>query len=184
LFGRDDHQARSHTNTRRWVYCLPNYTTTDNNATEKDDLTTKDTPPPSSLSSGVELTAETTAGNGEEVSQQLVNTDSTVIQHPLDVDNKENDSIVDSLKDVENQPVIQHTAKDEGERGGVQQAQSESILQTEPAINSSTTCSTILETSSPTNSFNQTLQQLLGLNEIKIALAQQGQLGQVKKASA
>jgi hypothetical protein len=39
-------KRRSKTDARRWVYCLPAYTTNDNHTTEKLDLTTKDTPPP------------------------------------------------------------------------------------------------------------------------------------------
>jgi hypothetical protein len=75
----------------------------------------------------------------------------------INVDFKENESTVDEAKNTETQEFIQHTTKDEGERGCVEQEQSENILQTEPAINSSSTCSTILETSSPINLFNQTL---------------------------
>jgi thioester reductase-like protein len=79
-------KRRSKTDARRWVYCLPLHTTHDENTTKEDGLTTKDTPPPTSFSSGVKLTAETTTGNELEFSQQLFNTYSTTIQHPEMVD--------------------------------------------------------------------------------------------------
>jgi hypothetical protein len=63
----------------------------------------------------------------------------------------------DGAIDSEPQEFIQHTSRKEGERGFVEQAKSQNILQTEPARNSSTTCSTQIETSFPTGSFNQIL---------------------------
>jgi hypothetical protein len=149
-------KRRSKTDARRWVYCLPYHTTDDDNTTKEDGLTTKDTPPPTYFSSRVELMAETISQKELELSQHLVNTNSTVIQHPQNVDKTENDSIVDSVKDVENQQLIQHTTKDEGERGCVEQTQSEDILQTEQTVNSSTTTE---KTSFQTNSLASTSQQ-------------------------
>jgi hypothetical protein len=104
----------------------------------------------------VELNTETTTGKEIEVSQQLFNTHSTVIQHPLDVSSRENDSIVDSVKNTEAQQVIQPTTKDEGERVGVEQLQSDDVLQADQSANSSTTTES---TSFQTNSLNSTSQQ-------------------------
>jgi hypothetical protein len=140
-------KRRSRTDARRWVYCLPYHTTDEDNATNEDGLTTKDTPPPTSFSSCVDLTAETTTGKEDEVSQQLFNTHSTTIQHPEIVDPTENDSILHEAIDTEAQQVIQHTTKDEGERGVVEQVKLDNVLQTEPARNSFTTGSTHLENS-------------------------------------
>jgi hypothetical protein len=123
-------KRRSKTDARRWVYCLPNYTTDEGNTTKQEDSTSLDTPPPSSFSGRVELIPENTTGKEVEVSQQLFNTHSTTIQHPEIVDKTENDSILHEAIDTEAQPVIQHTTKDEGERGVVEQEQSVDVLQT------------------------------------------------------
>jgi hypothetical protein len=150
-------KRRSHTDARRWVYCLPCHTTDEDNATNEDGLTTKDTPPPSSFSSGVELMSETTTGKEDEVSQQLFNINSTVSQQPEWVDWAENAQTVDEARNTEAKEISQHIPKDEGERGVVEQVKIDNVLQTEPARNSSTTGSTHLKTFSPTNPFNQSL---------------------------
>jgi hypothetical protein len=64
-------KRRSKTDARRWVYCLPCYTTSEENTTKEDGLTTKDTPPPTYFSSRVELMAETITEKELELSQQL-----------------------------------------------------------------------------------------------------------------
>jgi KaiC/GvpD/RAD55 family RecA-like ATPase len=151
-------KRRSKTDARRWVYCLPKHTTNDDNTTKEDSLIIKDTPPPTYFSSGVDLTAETTTGKELEFSQQLFNINSTTIQHPEIVDFKENESTVDEAKDTEPQEFIQHTAKDEGERGCVEQAQLDGVLQTEQISNSPTTCSTHPQTSTQHKSFQEKYQ--------------------------
>jgi hypothetical protein len=98
--------------------------------------------------------SENTTGKELEISQHLVNTNSTVIQQPSNVDFKENESTVDETKNTEAQGFIQHTTKDKGERVDVEQAQLDGVLQTEPAINFSSTCSTHIETSSHSNPLN------------------------------
>jgi hypothetical protein len=135
---------------------LPTYTTNDSHTTEKVDLTTKDTPPPTSFSSHVELTTETTTGNELEFSQQLFNTYSTVSQQPEIVDFQENVSTVDKAKNTETKEFIQHTTKEEGERVGVEQEQFDDVLQNQQRVNLSPTTE---KTSSPTNSLNSTSQQ-------------------------
>jgi hypothetical protein len=81
----------------------------------------------------VELTAERIAGEELDFSQQQFNTNSTTIQQPENVEWKENESIVDVVKDTKNQPVSQHTPREEGERGGVEQTQLGDILQIAPS---------------------------------------------------
>ena len=142
-------KRRSTTNTRRWVYCLPIHTTSEEDTTDIENSTAIDTPPPSYFSSCVNLTAENITVTEEKLSQQQFNTYSTSIQQLEHVDNQENDSIVDALKDTEVQPVIQQTTRQEGERGYVEQTQLGNILQTEQMVNSSTTKK---ETSSQSNS--------------------------------
>jgi hypothetical protein len=149
-------KRRSKTDARRWVYCLPSHTTSEENTTKEDSLTIKDTPPPTYFSSRVELMAETTIQKELELSQHLVNTNSTVSQHPEIVNKTENDSIVDEAIDTGALPVSQHTAKEEGERGGTEQAQSVDVLQTDQNANSSTTTE---NTSFQTNSLASTSQQ-------------------------
>jgi hypothetical protein len=67
-------KRRSKTDARRWVYCLPRHTTNEKNTTEQEDSTSLDTPPPSSFSGRVELSAQSIAVSGEKVSQQQFNT--------------------------------------------------------------------------------------------------------------
>jgi KaiC/GvpD/RAD55 family RecA-like ATPase len=149
-------KRRSKTDARRWVYCLPQYTTSEDNTTIANCQlridNCFDSPPPMSFSRGVELMPEITTGKEVEVSQQQFNIDSTVIQHPQNVGANRNTHSQDGAIDSEPQEFIQHTSRKEGERGFVEQAKSQNILQTEPARNSSTTCSTQIETSSHSNS--------------------------------
>jgi hypothetical protein len=149
-------EAISRTDARRWVYCLPGHTTSENHATQKVDSTSLDTPPPTFLSRNVELVGESITGKEIEVSQQLFNTASTVIQQAENVDLAGNDSNAYKIEDTEIQQVIQHSTKDEGERGYVEQGQFDDVLQTEQTANSSTTSEDI---SSETNSFDHTSQQ-------------------------
>jgi AAA domain len=127
-------KQRSHTNTRRWVYCLPYQTTNESDATEKDNSTLSDTPPPIHFSSRVELMGENITGKEKEDIQHLFNTNSTVIQQPLNVEGEENASIVDEAKNTETQEFIQHITKDEGERGCIEQSQFDDVLQTEQIV--------------------------------------------------
>jgi KaiC/GvpD/RAD55 family RecA-like ATPase len=146
-------KQRSHTNTRRWVYCLPHHTTDEDNTTiancELSIANCCDTPPPSYFSSGVELMDESFTGKEVELSQQQFNTDSTVIQHPTFEGLRENPQTPDEEIDSEPQQFIQHTPRQEGERGDVEQVQSSSVLQIEQVSNSSTTQK---DTCSQTNS--------------------------------
>jgi hypothetical protein len=96
---------------------------------------------------------ETTTGKEVEVSQHLFNTDSTTIQQPLNVEGEENASIVDEEINTEDEKFIQHTTKDEGERGVVEQVQLDGVLQNNQIANSSTTEQ---DTSSQTDSLNST----------------------------
>jgi hypothetical protein len=73
---------------------------------------------------------ETTTGKELEFSQPQVNTLSTTIQQPENVELRENVQTVDEAKDAEIRQVSQHTTNDEGERGGVKQTQSGGVLQT------------------------------------------------------
>lgn len=123
-------KRRSKTDARRWVYCLPNYTTNGDNTTENKDSTFWDSPPPSHFSGHVELVSENVTGKELEVSQHLFNTNSTVIQHHSNVELIENAQTPVEEKDTEAQQVIQQTTKDEGERGVVEQEQSVDVLQT------------------------------------------------------
>jgi hypothetical protein len=133
---------------------FPIYTTKKGYATEKVDSTFKDTPPPTSFFSRVELMPEKITGKEIEDSQHLFNTHSTTIQQPLNVELVENAQTVDDERDVEPQEFIQHTTRDEGARGCVEQSQFDGVLQTEPPRNSSSTCSTIIETPSHSKPLN------------------------------
>jgi hypothetical protein len=154
-------KQRSHTNTRRWVYCLPYHTTDEDNTTiancELSIANCLDTPPPSYFSSWVELNTESATGKEVEVIQQQVNTDSTVIQHPLNVELIENVQTIDKEVNTEDEKFIQHITKNEGERGCVEQGQFDSVLQNEQIANPSPTSEAHRKTSFPTSSFNQTL---------------------------
>jgi hypothetical protein len=149
-------KRRSRTDARRWVYCLPEYTTNKGDTTKEDGLITKDSPPPSDFSRSVKLVPESATRKEVELSQQLFNTYSTTIQHPLNVGLKENAQTLDEEIDSEAKEFIQHSTKNEGERGGVEQAKSDDVLQNEQLVIPSTTH---LNTSSQTNSLNFTSQQ-------------------------
>jgi hypothetical protein len=149
-------KRQSKTDARRWVYCLPNHTTNEDNTTKEDGLTTKDIPPPSYFSSSVESNTETTTEKEIEVSQQLFNTTSTVIQQPLNVEGEENAPIVYEAKNTETQEFIQHTTKEEGERGCVEQSQFDDVLQISQSVYSPTTTE---DSAYQTNSQNPTSQQ-------------------------
>jgi hypothetical protein len=149
---------RSKTDARRWVSCLPNYTTKKNNATKDDGLTTKDSPPLTMISSRVKLISESTTGKELEDSQQQFNTTSTVVQQPLNVGLIENAQTLDEEIDSEPQQFIQHSTLEEGERGYVEQGQVDDVLQTEQISNSSITCSTHAQISTRHKSFQEKYQ--------------------------
>jgi hypothetical protein len=149
-------KRRSLTDARRWVYCLPQYTTAEGNTTDKIDSTSLDTPPPTLFSSGVKLVTKSFAGKELDDSQHLFNTHSTTIQHPSNVGLVENAQTPDEEIDTEPQDFIQHSTKEEGERGCVEQEQFDSVLQTEKIANSSTTQK---DTSSQSNSIDPASQQ-------------------------
>jgi hypothetical protein len=83
--------------------------------------------------------SESITGKEVEHSQQQFNTHSTVIQHFSNVDLTENAQTVHETKNTEIQQVIQHTTKEEGERGYVEQVQLENVLQKERRVDFSTT---------------------------------------------
>ncbi|MGH2413593.1 MAG: AAA family ATPase, partial [Microcystaceae cyanobacterium] len=68
-------KRRSTTDNRRWVYAVPEHTTNDSCTTESFNSTSGDSPPPSHISSCVELSHKTIATQGVEASQQIVNID-------------------------------------------------------------------------------------------------------------
>jgi hypothetical protein len=74
-------KRRSKTDTRRWVYCLPEYTTSKDDTTiancELTIANCSDTPPPSHFSSGVKLMPKTTTEKELEISQHQFNSCST-----------------------------------------------------------------------------------------------------------
>jgi ribosomal protein L31 len=126
------------------------------NTTEKFDSTSWDSPPPSSLSSRVKLIPESVTGKEVELSQQQFNTTSTVIQHPLKVDVRENAHNQNTEIDTETQEFIQHITREEGERGYVEQIKLDGVLQNEQIV---TFAIAQQDISSQTNSLDQTSQQ-------------------------
>jgi KaiC/GvpD/RAD55 family RecA-like ATPase len=150
-------KRRSRTDARRWVYCLPRHTTEEDNATENEDSTSFDSLPSTFFSSHVKLVPESDSGKEIEDIQHLVNNHSTFSQHPPNVELVENVQTVQQIRDTKPQEFIQHTAREEGERGVVEQTQSERVLQHEQIANSSTI--TQQDTSSQINSLDQTSQQ-------------------------
>jgi hypothetical protein len=132
------------------------HTTINDNTTKEESSISWDSPPPSSFSSGVKLVAESIARKEIEVIQQQFNTHSTLIQQLNNVKLGKNAYNQDVEINLEPQEFSQQTTSKEGEREGVEQAQLDDVLQTEPIPNSSTTTE---DTSSQTNSFDPTSQQ-------------------------
>jgi hypothetical protein len=135
---------------------LPYHTTDEGNTTKEEDSTSLDTPPPTFFSSHVELVSENITEKKSELSQQLFNTTSTVIQQPQNVEEEENAPIVYEIKNTENEEFIQHTTKNEGERGCVEQSQFDDVLQISQSVHSTTTTE---DSAYQTNSQNPTSQQ-------------------------
>jgi hypothetical protein len=139
---------------------LPDYTTNEDNTTIVNcELVIDncfDTPPLTSFSSGVELLSENLTGKEVEVSQQLFNIDSTTIQHPPIVRFNKNTHNQDGEINSEAQNFIQHTTRDEGERGCVEQSQLDDVLQISRSVHSTTTTE---DTAYQTNSQNPSSQQ-------------------------
>jgi len=108
---------------------------------------------------------ENTTGKEKEISQHLFNIHSTVIQHPLNVELRENTQTIDKPIDTEAQEFIQQTTKDRGERGYVEQEPFNDVLQVEPIVNSSTTQQTkSLDPTSGQEAFQQKYQPVEVLN--------------------
>jgi KaiC/GvpD/RAD55 family RecA-like ATPase len=164
-------KRRSKTDARRWVYCLPHHITDKENTTEEDDSTSWDSPPPSSFSNRVKSMAESATGKEKEAIQHLVNNNSTLIQQPSNVGWIENAQTPDEEINSDPQQFIQQITLDEGERGCVEQACSEDILQVEQPVDFSTTYlntssqqTNSLDSASQHKSFNRKYQPVEVLN--------------------
>ncbi|NJO94469.1 MAG: hypothetical protein HC820_09350 [Hydrococcus sp. RM1_1_31] len=105
-----------------------------------------------------------------ESSQHLFNTTSTTIQQPLNVELLDNVQIVEQIRDTATQEFIQHTERNEGERGCVEQTQFNDVLQNEqivilPTTTEDTACQTnSLVPISQQKAFNQKYQPVEVLN--------------------
>jgi len=99
---------------------------------------------------------ESITGQELEFSQHLVNTTSTVVQPPSNVELVKNDQIAREKRDVELKEFIQHTTKEKGERGCVEQSKSDKVLQNKQLVTLPTAQE---DTFSQTNSQSPTSQQ-------------------------
>ncbi|MGH2413530.1 MAG: hypothetical protein ACRDEA_07535, partial [Microcystaceae cyanobacterium] len=129
-------KRRSTTDSRRWVYAVPEHTTNDSCTTESINSTSGDSPPPSDISNRVELSHKTTTPQRFESSQQIVNTQSTDSQHPPKCGEELNSRNPYETKAVEVKEISQQTSIDERERGGVECFQSGGVLQDDEALDS------------------------------------------------
>ncbi|PSF34968.1 hypothetical protein C7H19_18155 [Aphanothece hegewaldii CCALA 016] len=127
-------KRRSQTNARRWVYCLPDYTTNGECTTENENSVYVDSPPPTQFSSKVELVDKSIASHDVEEIQQLFNTNSTTVQHSKVVEENEIESNVDEAIVTEDENLIQHSTNIEGESEGVEQPVSQNVLQDEEEV--------------------------------------------------
>ena len=129
-------KRRSTTNKRRWVYCLPQHTTNESCTTQSDDSQQWDTPPPALIPKSVELNSESTAIEGIQVSQQLVNINSTpsqhcstVSQHPENVEAVLNEQNPCTEEGLEVNQQSQQKADERGEGVSVECPNKENVVQ-------------------------------------------------------
>ncbi|PSF30596.1 hypothetical protein C7H19_23530 [Aphanothece hegewaldii CCALA 016] len=123
-------KRRSFSNARRWVYCLPDYTTSNKDTTENQ----KDSPPPIQFSSEVELVDEIIAIDEVESIQHQFNINSTTVQHSEMEEVDENELNADKTIVTGDENLIQQPTKVEGESEGVNQPISKNVLQNEEEI--------------------------------------------------
>lgn len=72
--------------------------------------------------------AKTLDNTGIGVSQQLVNTESTIIRHPDSVEQEQNGYDLGTAEDTANQKISQQITKDKGEREGVEASPPNGVL--------------------------------------------------------
>ena len=87
-------------------------------------------PPPTHFPSGVEIMVKTFDNNGIGVSQQLVNIDSKIIQHPDTVGQTQNSYKLDIKINTASPKISQHFTVQKREREGVKSSPPNGVLQT------------------------------------------------------
>ena len=86
-------------------------------------------PPPMQFPNSVKRMAKTPDNNGTGVSQQLVNTHPTTIQHPDPVGQAQNGCNLDYIGDTASNKIIQHFSVEKGEREGTKSSPPNGVLQ-------------------------------------------------------